>query len=47
MPLGGSRVSTAAFVRAGYTIDCLSLWDFYPQTVHVEVLAKLSFSTTR
>lgn len=32
----------AAFVRAGYTIDYLSLWDFYPQTVHVEVLAKLT-----
>lgn len=32
----------AAFVRAGYSIDYLSLWDFYPQTVHVEVLAKLT-----
>lgn len=31
----------AAFMQAGYTIEHLSLWDFYPQTVHVEVVAKL------
>jgi 23S rRNA (uracil1939-C5)-methyltransferase len=31
----------AHFVRAGYRLDHLSLWDFYPQTVHVEVVAKL------
>ncbi|HUY99498.1 MAG TPA: 23S rRNA (uracil(1939)-C(5))-methyltransferase RlmD [Thermomicrobiaceae bacterium] len=32
----------AAFVRAGYSIEHLSLLDFYPQTVHVEVVARLS-----
>ncbi|HEU4792982.1 MAG TPA: methyltransferase [Nitrolancea sp.] len=32
----------AAFVRAGYAIEHLSLFDFYPQTVHVEVVAKLA-----
>lgn len=32
----------AAFVRAGYAIDHLSLFDFYPQTVHMEVVAKLA-----
>lgn len=37
----------AAFTRAGYRIDYLSLWDFYPQTVHVEVVAKLVRATTR
>jgi 23S rRNA (uracil1939-C5)-methyltransferase len=31
----------ATFVRSGYRIDHLSLWDFYPQTVHVEVVARL------
>ena len=31
----------AAFVAAGYTLDRLSLWDFYPQTVHAEVIARL------
>lgn len=31
----------AHLVRAGYQIDHLSLWDFYPQTVHVEAVAKL------
>lgn len=31
----------ASFVRRGYRIDHLSLWDFYPQTVHVEAVAKL------
>ncbi len=29
------------FVRAGYTVEHLSLWDFYPQTVHVETVARL------
>lgn len=32
----------AAFVRAGYMLEHLSLWDFYPHTVHVEVLARLT-----
>ena len=31
----------ATFVRGGYRIEHLSLWDFYPQTVHVEAVAKL------
>ncbi len=31
----------AQFTRAGYVIDHLSLWDFYPQTVHVETVARL------
>lgn len=35
----------AAFTRSGYRIDHLSLWDFYPQTVHVEVMARLVLST--
>lgn len=30
------------FVRAGYGIEHLSLFDFYPQTVHAEVVAKLA-----
>jgi len=36
----------ASFVRSGYRIDYLSLWDFYPQTVHVEVVARLVFDRT-
>ncbi|MGA7670074.1 MAG: 23S rRNA (uracil(1939)-C(5))-methyltransferase RlmD [Nitrolancea sp.] len=35
----------AHFVRAGYSIEHFSLWDFYPQTVHVETVAKLVRST--
>lgn len=31
----------AQFVRSGYSLDHLSLWDFYPQTVHVETVARL------
>ncbi|HEX7104321.1 MAG TPA: rRNA adenine N-6-methyltransferase family protein [Nitrolancea sp.] len=31
----------AALTRAGYRLDHLSLWDFYPQTVHAEVMARL------
>ncbi len=36
----------AAFVQAGYAIEHLSLFDFYPQTVHMEVVAKLLRSTS-
>ncbi|HET9016607.1 MAG TPA: methyltransferase, partial [Thermomicrobiaceae bacterium] len=32
----------AAFARAGYAVEHLSLWDFYPQTVHIEVVARLT-----
>jgi len=35
----------AALTRAGYRMDHLSLWDFYPQTVHVEVVAKLRWTS--
>ncbi len=31
----------AQFTRAGYTLDHFSLWDFYPQTVHVECVGRL------
>ena len=31
----------AQFIRAGYAIEHFSLWDFYPQTVHAETVAKL------
>jgi 23S rRNA (uracil1939-C5)-methyltransferase len=31
----------AHFTRAGYRLDHLSLWDFYPQTVHAETVARL------
>lgn len=36
----------AHFIRAGYRLDHLSLWDFYPQTVHVEVMARLMRTRT-
>ncbi len=29
------------FARAGYNIEHFSVWDFYPQTVHAETVAKL------
>lgn len=35
----------AAFVRAGYAIEHLSLFDFYPQTVHMETVAWLARPT--
>ncbi|HET7034674.1 MAG TPA: 23S rRNA (uracil(1939)-C(5))-methyltransferase RlmD [Thermomicrobiaceae bacterium] len=35
----------ATLTQAGYQLDHLSLWDFYPQTVHVEIVAKLIKST--
>jgi len=29
-------------VRAGWELDSLRLYDFYPQTGHIEALARLS-----
>ncbi len=37
----------AQLTRAGYRLDHLSLWDFYPQTVHVETVARLVRVTRR
>jgi 23S rRNA (uracil1939-C5)-methyltransferase len=34
----------AAFITAGYQVESLELFDFYPQTYHVELLAVLSLS---
>ncbi len=34
------------FARAGYTLDYFSLWDFYPQTVHVECMGRLVRTTS-